>query len=73
MITAFADLAAASLKLANTVEQNKNRPDMIAAAVARTRQTYRDAVDAAQAVIADPKSSQADKDHAFVFIQRIES
>jgi hypothetical protein len=73
MITAFAELATASLNLANTVEQNMNRPDMVAAAVAKTRQKYRDAVDAAQAVIADPKSSQADQQHAFAFIQRIES
>ena len=73
IVSAVVDLAAAGLKLADTIETNLNRPDMIAAAVANTRQKYRDAVDAAQAVIADPKASKADKDHAFTFIQRIES
>lgn len=73
MITEFAALASAGLNLANTIEQNLNRPDMVAAAVAKTRQKYRDAVDAAQAVLADPKASQVDKGIAFTFIQRIES
>lgn len=73
MISEFAALASASLNLVNTVEQNMNRPDMVKAAVARTRQKYRDAVDAAQAVLADPKSSEVEKADAFTFIQRIES
>ncbi len=73
MITEIASLVSASLNLANTVEQNMNRPDMVKAAVARVRQKYRDAVDAAQAVIADPKASQADQQHAFDFIKKIES
>jgi hypothetical protein len=37
------------------------------------RQAHRNAVDRAQAIIADPKASKADKDNAFVFIQTCES
>lgn len=73
MITAIASVVAEGLKLANTVETNLNRPDMVADAVKRYRQSHRNAVDAAQAVLADPKSSPQQKDDAFAFIQRVES
>jgi hypothetical protein len=73
MITAFAELAAEGLKAFNLIEENLNRPDMIAAAIKRYRQKHSDAVDAAQAVLQDPNASKADKDQAFEFIQRIES
>lgn len=73
MITAFVDLAAEGLKAFNLIETNMNRPDMVASAIAKMKQRYRDAVQAAQDTLKDPKASQTDKDHAFQFIQRIES
>jgi hypothetical protein len=73
VITAIFDLAAESLKAFNLIEGNMNRPDMIAAAIAKVRQKSRDAVDKAQAVLQDTKASQADKNSAFEFIRRIES
>ena len=73
MITAVTELAAEGLKFVNIVETNLNRPDMIAEAIKRYRQKHRDTVDAAQAILANPKASQRKKDEAFGFIQRIES
>ncbi len=73
MITAIAEVVAEGLKLANTVESNLNRPDIVAAAIKRYRQKQSDAMDAAQAVLQDPKSSAEARGQAFRFIQRIES
>ena len=73
MISAIADVVAQGLKLADTIESNLNRPDIIAEATKRYRQKHKDAVDAAQAILANPKATPEQKHEAFQFIQRVES
>ena len=73
MISAIADVVAEGLKLANTIESNLNRPDIVAEATKRYRQKHKDAVDAAQSVLSDPTASAEKRHNAFIFIQQIES